>query len=79
MARRQRRTLTPADPVGPVLRALREEAGLSLEQVAAAMNTDKGRVSRVESGKAPLPSWDWIARFADACGADAEIVFKPRK
>ncbi len=73
MARRRRRFLKNTDPVGPFLRAVREAAGFTLEEAADRMGTGKARVSRVESGKAPMPSLVWVTRFLDACGSDAEL------
>ncbi len=73
-----RRRRAPPALIGPSLRALREGAGFTIEQVADAMGTSKSRVSCVERD-ATKATWAWIVRFADACGFDADPAFTRRK
>lgn len=82
MSRRQRPP-TSAD-LGPKLLALRTEAGLTQREVAERMGLRgsgaETAISRAEHGRPGWGgTWTWIARFAAACGFDADVVFKPRK
>ena len=49
----------------PTLRSLRLEAGLSQEQLAAAMSTSQPQIARMESGKQDL-QLSTMKRLADA-------------
>jgi len=46
---------------------MRTSAGLTQEDVANTLGTDKGNISRLEGGKAN-PSWSTIKKYAAACG-----------
>jgi len=56
------------------LRALRLNAGLSQDQLAARMNTAQSHIARIEQGKTD-PGTDTIASLAEALGAKPEDVF----
>ncbi|HGS4569435.1 transcriptional regulator [Vibrio cholerae] len=58
------------------LLTMRTKAGLTQEQVAERMHTQKSNVSRLEKGKAN-PSWSTLLKYAHACGF--ELTLKPQK
>ncbi|KAA0910536.1 helix-turn-helix domain-containing protein [Pusillimonas sp. ANT_WB101] len=47
--------------------AMRSQAGLTQEQVAVRMNTQKSNISRLERGNGN-PSWATLVKYAHACG-----------
>lgn len=49
------------------LLTMRTEAGLTQEELAQRLGTNKSNVSRMERGRAN-PSWKLISRYAEACG-----------
>lgn len=51
------------------LRRLRDDAGLSQDQLAAAVGMEIAEVRRLESLVGPLPSREEIDRYRGACGA----------
>lgn len=60
-----------------VLRA-RKRAGLTQEQVAERMKTQKTAISRLESPRAKsLPSMKTLERFAAATGHRVKVVLEP--
>lgn len=64
------------------LKALREKAHLTQEQVAERMDTHKPIVSRLESvsaGKKHMPSLLTLIKYADAVGYHIKISFIPGK
>ena len=50
------------------MRRIREEAGLSLTDVAERSGIDKGALSRLETGKQLNPTVDTLVRYATAVG-----------
>ena len=58
------------------LLTMRTQAGLTQEQVAERMHTQKSNVSRLEKGNAN-PSWSTLLKYAHACGF--ELTLKPQK
>ncbi|MBE4176284.1 helix-turn-helix domain-containing protein [Vibrio parahaemolyticus] len=58
------------------LLTMRTKAGLTQEQVAERMHTQKSNVSRLEKGNAN-PSWSTLLKYAHACGF--ELTLKPHK
>jgi len=50
------------------MRKLRQEAGLSLTEVAERSGIDKGALSRLETGKQLNPTVDTLVRYATAVG-----------
>lgn len=58
------------------LLTMRTKAGLTQEQVAERMHTQKSNVSRLEKGNAN-PSWSTLQKYAHACGF--ELTLKPQK
>lgn len=55
---------------------MRTKAGLTQEQVAERMHTQKSNISRLEKGNAN-PSWSTLLKYAQACGF--ELTLKPQK
>lgn len=49
------------------LLTMRSKAGLTQDQVAKKMNTQKSNISRLENGNSN-PSWSTLQRYAYACG-----------
>jgi DNA-binding XRE family transcriptional regulator len=58
------------------LLTMRNKAGLTQEQVAEKMHTQKSNISRLEKGNAN-PSWSTLLKYAHACGFD--LTLKPQK
>jgi DNA-binding XRE family transcriptional regulator len=58
------------------LLSMRTKAGLTQEQVAERMQTQKSNISRLEKGNAN-PSWSTLLKYAHACGF--ELSLKPQK
>lgn len=58
------------------LLTMRIKAGLTQEQVAERMHTQKSNISRLENGNAN-PSWSTLLKYAHACGF--ELTIKPQK
>lgn len=55
---------------GAVVKRLRKEKGLTLENVASKIGSHKGYVSGIESGKVNPPSVKLIRKFAKLFGQD---------
>lgn len=58
------------------LLSMRRASGLTQQQVASAMQTQKSNISRLEAGRAN-PSWSTLTKYALACGFDISI--KPKR
>ena len=56
--------------------SMRSKAGLTQEQVAERMKTQKSNISRMERGNSN-PSWATLLKYAHACGF--ELSIQPRK
>lgn len=56
------------------LLSMRQKAGLTQEQLADRMGTQKGNISRLEKGS--NPSWKTLEKYAHACGFDISMAFK---
>ncbi len=55
----------------------RTNAGLTQEQVAERMHTQKSNISRLERGNAN-PSWQTLLKYAKACGFELGLEVKKR-
>lgn len=53
------------------LLSMRKKSGLTQEEIAQRMGTQKGNISRLEKGG--NPSWQTIQNYAHACGFIVEI------
>ena len=72
--------LAPAYRFRRKLVALRQNAGLTQEQIAERLNTKKSNISRLESVNSEIsPKLSTIVDYADAVGYDVEIDFIPKK
>ncbi|NLY64697.1 MAG: helix-turn-helix transcriptional regulator [Alcaligenaceae bacterium] len=58
------------------LLTMRTQAGLTQEEVAKRMQTQKSNISRLECGNTN-PSWHTLVKYAHACGF--ELTLKPLK
>lgn len=61
--------------LGAYLRSAREQAGLSLRQVASLADVNYAYLARVESGEKKKPSADILQRLADALHIDSAELF----
>jgi hypothetical protein len=61
--------------VALALVGLRQAAGLSQADLAARTGWNRGFVSRLEGALGGVPSTATIARYAEACGAVANVAF----
>ncbi|HAU0815515.1 TPA: helix-turn-helix domain-containing protein [Legionella pneumophila] len=57
------------------LLTMRQKAGLTQEELAKRMGTQKGNISRLEKGGGN-PSWKTLEKYAHACGFDISMTFK---
>jgi transcriptional regulator with XRE-family HTH domain len=65
----------PRRKIGAMLAGIRKEAGLSQRQLGEQTGWDKSFVSRLESARGSIPDLETIARYAQACNAQAGVVF----
>ena len=63
--------------VGKKVRTRREEVGLSLDDLADLLYTDKAAVSRIENGER-VPKFDTILKLADALQTTPEMLCPDR-
>ena len=54
------------EPFGPLLRGLRETAGLTQSGLARAVGVNSGYISRLEAGERSAPGADLVRALADA-------------
>ncbi|NRP37560.1 Helix-turn-helix domain protein [Marinobacterium sp. xm-a-121] len=52
--------------------SMRAKAGLTQEQLAVVMKTQKSNISRLEKGNTN-PSWATLLKYAHACGFDLKL------
>jgi transcriptional regulator with XRE-family HTH domain len=72
--------LSPAYEIRKKLVALRQEAGLTQEQLAERLNTSKGNISRLESVNSSIsPKLSTLADYAAAIGYKLKIDFIPER
>lgn len=70
--------LAPAYELRRRLIEIRLSAGLTQEQMAQALNTSKGNISRLENVNSSIsPTIRTIARYAEAAGYILDIRFLP--
>ena len=71
--------LAPAYELRRKLVALRQDAGLTQEQIAEKLRTKKSNISRLESVNSKIsPKLSTIADYAEAVGYDLKIDFVPK-
>lgn len=61
------RRLEPQEALGRAIRQLRDERGLTQQQLAAAADTDDKRISHLERGRTN-PAWGTMRRIAAGLG-----------
>lgn len=72
--------LAPAYELRRKLVSLRQKAGLTQEQVAEKLRTNKSNISRLESVNSTIsPKLSTIADYAEAIGYDIKINFVAKK
>ena len=72
--------ITPAYELRRKLVSLRHDAGLTQEQIAEKLHTNKSNISRLESVDSTIsPKLSTIADYADAIGYQVKIEFIPKK
>ena len=57
------------------LLSMRKRAGLTQEEIAKKMGTQKGNVSRLEKGRGN-PGWKTLQNYAHACGFEISMKIK---
>ncbi len=57
------------------LLSMRKKSGLTQDEVAKRMGTQKGNISRLEKGTSN-PSWKTIQNYAHACGFEISMKIK---
>lgn len=57
------------------LLTMRQKAGLTQEELAERIGTQKSNISRLEKGSSN-PSWKTLEKYAHACGFDISMSFK---
>ena len=65
--------LTPEYELIDQLLSMRSNAGLTQQQLAERMGTQKSNVSRLEHGRSN-PSWRMLTRYAHACGYELKLT-----
>jgi transcriptional regulator with XRE-family HTH domain len=72
--------LAPAYALRKKLVAIRQQAGLTQEQVAERLHTSKSNISRLESVRSKIsPKLSTIEEYAEAIGYELKINFVRRK
>lgn len=72
--------LAPAYEIRKKLIALRQEAGLTQEDVAEKLNTKKSNISRLESVNSDIsPKLSTLTDYAEAVGYKLKIDFIPKQ
>ncbi len=72
--------LSPAYNLRKKLIALRQKAGLTQEQIATVLHTQKSNISRLENASSVnSPKLSTIEQYAQAVGYDIKISFVPKK
>ncbi len=72
-------SLSAAYALRKKLIALRQKAGMTQEQIAEVLHTNKSNISRLENANSVnSPKLSTIEQYAHAVGYDVEIKFKPK-
>ena len=73
-------SLAPAYALRKKLIALRQKAGLTQEQIADVLHTQKSNISRLENANSvSSPKLSTIEQYAEAVGYNVEIKFTPKR
>jgi transcriptional regulator with XRE-family HTH domain len=60
------------DQLGPLVRQMRQAAGLSQRALARRAETSQPAIARYEGGAA-TPSWETLQRLAESCGRRLQV------
>jgi len=72
--------LSPAYNFRKKLISLRQKAGLTQEQIATVLHTQKSNISRLENANSiNSPKLSTIEQYANAVGYEVEIKFIPKR
>ena len=63
-----------ASQVGPAIRTLRDEVGISQEELAGRSGLDRTYISGIERGRRN-PSVRFLQRVSDALGTTLDVIF----
>lgn len=55
--------------------SMRKKSGLTQDELAEKMGTQKSNISRLEKGNTN-PSWNTLQKYAHACGFDISMKFR---
>lgn len=68
--------MTPPNPLGDRIRALRKERGLTLDQLADQTGSSKSYIWELENKNPPRPSADKLLKIADQLGTTIEFLLE---
>ncbi|WP_245846672.1 helix-turn-helix domain-containing protein [Vreelandella alkaliphila] len=70
--------LAPEFELATTLISMRQRAGLTQEELAKRLHTQKSNISRLERGDSN-PGWKTLQRYADACGFELSVQAQRHK
>ncbi|WP_438455909.1 helix-turn-helix domain-containing protein [Vreelandella venusta] len=70
--------LAPEFELAAMLISMRQRAGLTQEELAKRLHTQKSNISRLERGDSN-PGWKTLQRYADACGFELSVQAQRHK
>ncbi|WP_233437200.1 helix-turn-helix domain-containing protein [Vreelandella sp. 21] len=70
--------LAPEFELATTLISMRQHAGLTQEELAKRLHTQKSNISRLERGDSN-PGWKTLQRYADACGFELSVQAQRHK
>ena len=73
----QARSKAPAEPLSAIVRRLRRQAGLTLQELGRRSNLSSSALSKIENDQMS-PTYDTIQRLADGLGIDVAELFAGR-
>jgi transcriptional regulator with XRE-family HTH domain len=68
----------PVRELALALVGMRRQVGMSQKELAAVAGWDPAYVSRLESGRGPMPEASTVQRYAEACGGTSAYVLFDR-
>jgi transcriptional regulator with XRE-family HTH domain len=68
--------MTPPNPLGDRIRALRKERGLTLDQLAELSGSSKSYIWELENKNPPRPSAEKLSKIADKLGTTIEFLLE---
>ena len=70
--------LAPEFALASTLISMRQRAGLTQEELAKRLDTQKSNISRLERGSSN-PGWKTLQRYAHACGFELTVHVEQQK